>query len=215
MTGKTSTGPTEIRLGRYNGTTFDLLTEVGTISRRELCDVLAGERRCAGHTRWPYTVADHSLFCWRGAVKLGASLEAQRAVLLHDLTEACGIHDMPRPIKKVLSGYRELELAIRRQLEARWEYSLDQHAQLVHDLDMWAWYVEAKHLQGRNMGDAPKFMHELFSCVEHDGQNMLDAWNQVGYPGQPQQARADHVHAAPPREKWLYEQFLDILECKP
>lgn len=59
--------------------------------------------RYGGHCREFYSVAQHSVHCAEQA-----SPENKLEALLHDATEAYLV-DMPRPIKQVLPGYKDIE----------------------------------------------------------------------------------------------------------
>jgi hypothetical protein len=157
----TTNGP--VVLGRSNGESFDLLTQVGNLTQRELATALAREPRCGGHTNRWWSVADHSVFCYETALHLLSDPKEQLSVLLHDLTEGTGLKDMPRPIKKLLPEYADLEAKVLAQLERRWGFSLAFEA--VHEIDRNAFYVEAYYLQGRvfpELADVPHMMHKLF-----------------------------------------------------
>jgi hypothetical protein len=67
---------------------------------------LAKACRYGGHCAWPYSVAQHSVY-----VSYRVPQEYALIGLLHDATEAyCA--DVPRPLKKSLAGYAEIESRI-------------------------------------------------------------------------------------------------------
>ena len=68
-----------------------------------IAHALSHMNRFNGHTRWPYSVAAHSVFAWEFA-PTGFKLEA----LLHDASEAY-ICDLARPIKRMLVDYQHME----------------------------------------------------------------------------------------------------------
>ena len=66
--------------------------------------------RFNGHIDKFYSVAEHSLLVSKAAGE-AYSDEVALVGLLHDATE-CYISDIPRPIKSLLPGYKELELSV-------------------------------------------------------------------------------------------------------
>ena len=82
----------------------------------DVCDedsahALALSNRYMGHTRVPYSVADHSLGVANVVWERTSDLKLMFAALLHDASEAY-IVDVPRPIKPYLKGYYEIEAVV-------------------------------------------------------------------------------------------------------
>lgn len=69
----------------------------------DIAHALAMCNRFAGHTIFPYSVADHSVACSKFTSKTN-SLRG----LLHDASEAY-ICDIPRPVKRFLNDYKSME----------------------------------------------------------------------------------------------------------
>lgn len=69
----------------------------------DIAHALALTNRYAGHTPYPYSVAQHSVLASRVAPP-GLELQA----LIHDAQEAY-VGDLPSPLKKMLPGYRAVE----------------------------------------------------------------------------------------------------------
>ena len=61
-----------------------------------------------GQVRTFWSVGEHCLCCAREAEARGLSSRVVLACLLHDASE-CYLSDVPRPVKKDLKGYAELE----------------------------------------------------------------------------------------------------------
>lgn len=61
-----------------------------------------------GHTKYFYSVAQHSICCAKEAKARGYSERVQLACLLHDGSEAY-LSDITRPVKKQLKRYLEIE----------------------------------------------------------------------------------------------------------
>lgn len=88
--------------------------------------------RFGGHCRWFYSVAEHSVRAFKEAQFRGATRRQQRGVLLHDAAEAYVI-DVPRPIKKSLQGYNEIESGIEAVLADMFDF--DPHDPIIKELD--------------------------------------------------------------------------------
>lgn len=70
---------------------------------KEIAHALSNLCRYAGHTRYFYSVAEHSVYVSR-LVPVRYALEG----LLHDASEAYCV-DVPSPMKRLLPGYRDIE----------------------------------------------------------------------------------------------------------
>lgn len=101
----------------YTGRQFwPLDPHVDDIDIVDIAHALAQQCRYGGHSRRFYSIAEHSIivshFC--------TTLEAKRAALLHDASEAYLV-DIPRPVKKYLSNYKELEAALCRAIAQKFD----------------------------------------------------------------------------------------------
>ena len=116
---------------------------------RDIAHALSLICRGNGQVRMFYSVAQHSIACAKEAEARGYSDRIVLACLLHDAAE-CYLSDVPRPVKKHLAGYGELEEKI---MNAVWEAFLDEplsetEAALVRAVDdalLWydlAWLLE-------------------------------------------------------------------------
>lgn len=76
----------------------------------DIAHALSIINRFTGHSKVPYSVAQHSV-----AVSLLASPENALWGLLHDASEAY-LGDMATPLKSMLPGYRELEEHVQRTI---------------------------------------------------------------------------------------------------
>lgn len=80
-----------------------------TIDLEDIAQSLSRLCRFNGHTRIPYTVAEHSIMVGYLMLYLHPrNREAFLWGLLHDAAEAF-IGDIPRPVKRLFSGVREME----------------------------------------------------------------------------------------------------------
>jgi hypothetical protein len=86
-------------------------TEVDPV---DIAHSLAQQVRFAGHTPEPYTIAQHSVLVSKRAEELATAgalrgvIEIAQWGLLHDATEAYLV-DVPRPVKRSLPEYQEIE----------------------------------------------------------------------------------------------------------
>lgn len=78
---------------------------------RDVAHALALQNRFAGHSLWPYSVAEHS-------VRASYIVPPEDALpaLLHDTTETYGV-DLPRPIKVYLPEYKAMERTLATTVE--------------------------------------------------------------------------------------------------
>lgn len=94
----------------------------------DIAHALAHQCRYGGHCRVHYSVAQHSIEVAR-AVPTGD----RRAALLHDAAEAYLV-DLPRPVKRMLPGYAEMEAAVWAAIAARFGLPAELPAS-VHEAD--------------------------------------------------------------------------------
>ena len=88
----------------YTGRWFNVFEpDPESIHIKDIAKSLSKQCRFGGHTRLFYSVAEHSIEC-----SYLVPDEHKLAALLHDASEAYLI-DVPRPIKKKLIGYKEIE----------------------------------------------------------------------------------------------------------
>lgn len=75
---------------------------------RDIAHALSLICRANGHVKTFYSVAQHSIACYREAQARGYAEKIQKACLLHDASEAY-LSDVIRPIKGLLSEYLIVE----------------------------------------------------------------------------------------------------------
>lgn len=90
-----------------------------------------------------YTVAQHSVLVARAVREAGGTWREQLSGLHHDDTEAV-TGDLPRPVKDVAAGFRDLEATLQRASDARW--GLDSNGPLVRAADYKVFYSEVQRL---------------------------------------------------------------------
>lgn len=80
----------------------------------DIAHALANKCRYGGHCRFFYSVAQHSVLCAQVAQRAG--LDARWA-LMHDAAEAY-LCDVPRPVKRQLAGFDNLETRLLQSIAA-------------------------------------------------------------------------------------------------
>jgi hypothetical protein len=86
----------------------------------DIAVALSRDCRYAGHCKRFFTVAEHSVHMTRVARSNGYNKRDQRTALLHDASEAY-LRDIPRPLKRWLRGYREIEARLMEAIAERFE----------------------------------------------------------------------------------------------
>jgi len=81
----------------------------------DIAHALSNMCRFGGHVKSFYSVAEHSV---RVSWLAGDDHEMALAALLHDAAEAYVV-DVPRPLKRFLPGYKEIEARVARVIEER------------------------------------------------------------------------------------------------
>ena len=100
--------PTNIPQGLEDGTIRNLMALTGPdFDIEAIAARLAKINRFGGATKWPYSVATHSVL-----VSALCPKQYRCPGLLHDITESFGINDMISPVKRAMPHYKLLEAAI-------------------------------------------------------------------------------------------------------
>lgn len=136
-----------IRQGLEDGRVRDLLAL--TSEDFQMADIgarLARINRYAGATKWPYSVATHSVL-----VSYLAEPWFARAGLLHDIPEAFGIGDLIAPIKRLegFESYRKLEDQLIAQLVPAFPALALNKCDAVRWADERAYQLECLYLCGK------------------------------------------------------------------
>ena len=117
---------------------YPLAAETRQIHLEDIAHALSMQNRWNGHTRWPFSVAQHSVMTSLNVVNY------PREALLHDATEAY-VSDVPRPVKQQMPEFQDHEERLMKVIMRRFklEYPLPQE---VHDIDRDMLIVEARDL---------------------------------------------------------------------
>ena len=137
----------------FTGRSFDLRNPAPSMVHSvDIAHALALTNRFGGQSPYPYSVAQHSVWCYNVAIKMKLDDSVQLACLLHDAAEAY-VGDMVKPLKIMLNGFDEIECrvdeAIRRWAGGRksaWE------AEIVATIDRAALLAERDFLWPNNDG---------------------------------------------------------------
>lgn len=93
----------------YKGIKFDYLNPTPEmIDIDDIIQSLTRLNRFVGHSKRPYSVAEHSYYCYTMAKRLGYSNREQLLTLIHDFTEAY-VGDCPAPLKELLPMFSSIE----------------------------------------------------------------------------------------------------------
>lgn len=122
-----------------------------------ILDIAAGLRnaRYSCQSLGVETVAEHAVLIRQVAATRAYPLRLQRAALLHDASEAYFV-DVPRPIKRDLSNYLEIEEGIMRAIAARFDFDWPMPPE-VKELDNAILHDEMQ----QNMAPAPDKWRQL------------------------------------------------------
>lgn len=112
------------KMRTYSGFPFDLSRDDNIIRLPDIAHSLSMQCRYAGHTRRFYSVAEHVCLLFdyvtalndAGLSPLGLYQNVDRLTLLHHDDAEYIVRDLPRPIKRLLPKYVELEERVERQI---------------------------------------------------------------------------------------------------
>lgn len=129
-----------------SGRQFDFLNpQPDAVAIEDIAHALSHINRFTGHTKYAYSVAQHSIAVSRYLERTEASVEVQFAGLMHDAHEAY-FGDISTPLKSVLP-IREFEDRIQAVVGAAFGLTLAQmHDRRVKLADLTALAIEAEHL---------------------------------------------------------------------
>lgn len=118
------------------------------VNIHEIANALANQGRYNGQTWEFYSVAQHSVLLSMYAEQEGYDLNTQRALLLHDASEAfCG--DIVYHLKQKLPSFQELETKIIKIIFDRYGVDYDSIKDVVHWLDRAICIDEMSQLMNR------------------------------------------------------------------
>lgn len=139
----------------FTGKHFDLIdTTPEDIDIKDIAHALSLICRANGHTRFFYSVAQHSISCYKEAEIRGLSHRIQLGCLLHDSSEAY-MSDVTRPIKSKLTEYLKTEDKLQNMI---WSYFIgepltDAEKKIIFQIDDEILSYEFIHLLPESISD--------------------------------------------------------------
>ena len=147
-------------ISTYTGIRFDpAQPDAEGIAIEDIAHALSLLCRGNGHVSKYWSVAQHSILCAREAAARELPDRLVLACLLHDAGE-CYLSDVPRPFKKELPGYRELEDRLLGLIYTRFLGSplTKEEEQAVREIDDGALYYDLRELiHNEQSGTEPQF----------------------------------------------------------
>lgn len=120
----------------FSGGYIDLLDpSPKDIDIESIAHALANICRFGGHAPVRYSVAEHSLNCYKIAILQGDCADTLRAVLMHDAAEAY-LGDIVKPLKNNLPDYRQIEERMEIVIGVRFGIDFDAHRDRVKKYDL-------------------------------------------------------------------------------
>jgi len=169
----------------YSGKKFSYTDpQPESIAKSDIIAALSRESRYAGHTKWTYTVAQHSVYCSQMI-----DPEFAREAFAHDFAEAY-IKDLPHPLKQLIreiSGntWRTIENRIMEVVSEAVGVTFPFDAK-VKQVDLRMMSTERKYLLGEspepwdcNLAPFDNIAIEIWPRY-HVVTEMLTRWNELG-----------------------------------
>ena len=135
----------EGKIETFSGVLFDLMNPKPTDVRLvDIAHALAATNRFGGHTKIPYSVAQHSVLCSKNC-------EFPEWALMHDASEAY-VGDVTRPLKQMLGVlYKEIEMNILHAIGTHFRLpSYEEYADSVKEVDNSLLVTEKRDLMPDN-----------------------------------------------------------------
>lgn len=142
----------------------------------DIAHALSLMTRANGHIKHFFSVAQHSINCFKEAEGRGYSKKVQLACLLHDASESY-ISDITRPVKKNLQVYYQIEARLQSTIYERYGISQlnEEEKEQIGSVDDAMLYYEFLELTGNKVFDTapllhtkPDFSERVFSSVEKE-----------------------------------------------
>jgi len=99
----------------------------------DIAHALSMQCRFSGHLKHFYSVAQHSIECYRQANIQGLNKKEQLTALMHDCSEAYLV-DIPRPIKREFAQYKVIEDKLMNTLSKVFNFNYPLSSR-IHDID--------------------------------------------------------------------------------
>ncbi len=130
-----------------SGNKIDLLNpDPELIEIEDIAHCLSILPRWTGNSRFPYTVGQHSIWCYKNVIGPELGLQA----LMHDATEAY-VNDLAAPLKKQLPRYQTIEGGIWWAIATKYDLPMNLDLR-VKDVDVKALVLERQYLKSNKPG---------------------------------------------------------------
>lgn len=141
-----------------SGAYFDLLDpKADQFTVSDIAGALGKICRFGGQCPRFYSVAEHSIHCYRQALLDGQPIAVQKAVLFHDSPEAfCG--DVVKPLKMLLPEYAAIESRVEAAIAAAYGIDFESHAEVIREIDHAMLIAERRQIFG---ADGVKWFGEV------------------------------------------------------
>lgn len=142
--------------------------EQDAIHIRDIAHALSMICRGNGHVKTFFSVGQHCIYCALEAEARGYSARTILACLLHDASEAY-MSDVPRPFKKHLKGYKELEEQLLEVIYAKYldqPLTEEEKGQIKEIDDDLLYYDLLELLNEPSEGEPPVLKSEISYRVE-------------------------------------------------
>jgi hypothetical protein len=126
---------------------YPLAMTAEMIEIEDIAHALSFQCRFSGHTKFFYSVAQHSVLVSHHLMHLHNDPEIALSGLLHDAAEAYLV-DLPTPLKRLLADYGPAEHAIQRVIEAKFQLKCRLDDSCVAWVDRLLLATEARDLMG-------------------------------------------------------------------
>lgn len=151
----------------YTGEKFDYLNITpDSVDIYDIIHALPRINRFVGHSIRPYSVGEHTIYCYEMAKKLGYTPRQQLVTFLHDFTEAY-VGDCPSPLKELLPFFKEIEYEVEKAIYQKLNIPMptEEEYELIKKVDLTMLVIEMRDLTLHN--------HEEF-ISDRIYTNMLD-----------------------------------------
>ena len=142
----------------------------------DIAHALSMQCRFSGHLSYHYSVAQHSILCYRHANAHGLTKTEQFTALMHDCSEAYLV-DIPRPIKREFAQYKVIEDKLMLFLATKFKFMWPL-PDSVKDIDNIMLQIEWDHLMIKREDIDPLNRLEVYS-QPYAKQLFLDIFNQL------------------------------------
>jgi len=143
---------------------FPLKPMIEDIKIEDIAHSLSLMTRANGHCSHFYSVAQHSIHCYKEAKSRGLSKREQLACLLHDASESY-ISDLTRPVKRNMPEYFAIEKKLQSVIYDRFGLDdlSDEERRHIEDVDDTLLHYEFEELMDFSIFDVPPD-----KATEHD-----------------------------------------------